>query len=73
MKQPKNDKDGPNKKPPRNSSNPQKGNGNTKKDIGKWCDFHKIPSHNTDECHSKQSLVAKLKDKETNPDSEYDS
>jgi hypothetical protein len=44
-----------------------------KKDIGKWCDFHKIPWHNTDACHSKQSLVAEIKDKETNLDSESDS
>ena len=29
--------------------------------------------HNTNECHSKQSLVAKIKDKESNPDSKYDS
>jgi hypothetical protein len=35
--------------------------------------FHKIPWHNTDECHSKQSLVAEIKDKELNLDSESDS
>jgi hypothetical protein len=29
----------------------------------------KIPSHKTDECHSKQSLVGEIKDKESNPDS----
>jgi hypothetical protein len=43
-----------------------------KKDTRKWCDFHKIPWHNTDECRSKQSLVAEIKDKEPNPDSESD-
>ena len=43
-----------------------------KKDIGKWCVFHKIPQHNTDECHSKQSLVIEIKDKELNLDSDYD-
>jgi hypothetical protein len=60
---------------PENQSKPQekKGHGKTKKDTEKWCDFHKIPWHNTDECRSKQSLVAEIKDKEPNPDSESDS
>jgi hypothetical protein len=34
--------------------------------------FQKIPWHNTNECHSIQSLVAKLKDKELNPDLDHD-
>jgi hypothetical protein len=41
-------------------------------DTGKWCDFYKIPWHNTDEHRSKPSLVAEIKDKEPNHDSESD-
>jgi hypothetical protein len=33
----------------------------TKKYTWKWCDFHKIPWHNTADCRSNQSLVAKVK------------
>jgi hypothetical protein len=60
---------------PKTQSKPQekKGHGKTKKDIRKWCDFQKSPWHNTDECRSKKSLMAKIKDKEPNPDSESDS
>jgi hypothetical protein len=43
-----------------------------KNDTTKWCDFHKIPSHNIDECCSKQSLVVEVKDTDPNPDSESD-
>ena len=39
----------------------KKGDGKTKKDTGKWCEFHKSHWHNTDECHSKQSLVVEIK------------
>jgi hypothetical protein len=61
--------------PQDNQSKPQtkKGNGKTKKDTGKWCEFHKIPWHNTDECHSKQSLVAEMKASESDPGSNSDS
>jgi hypothetical protein len=40
-----------------------------KKGIGKWCEYHKIPWHNTEECCSKQSLVAELKDSKSETDS----
>jgi hypothetical protein len=72
--QPKHGKDDPNQQPPDNQSKTQekKGKGKMKNDTGKWCDFHKIPWHNTDECRSKQSLVVEVKDKEPNPDSESD-
>jgi hypothetical protein len=44
--------------------------------MGKWCEYHKIPWHNTEECHSKKSLMAKMKyselefdyDSESNPE-----
>ena len=53
-----------------NQSPPQakKGNGKTKKDIDKWCEFHKIPWHNTNECFSKQSLVVRIKYSESDLD-----
>ena len=72
--QPKNNKDVPNQQPPNNQCKTleKKGKGKMKNDIVKWCDFHKSPWHNTDECRSKQSLVAEIKDKEPNPDSESD-
>jgi hypothetical protein len=48
-----------------------KGNKKMKKEMGKWCEYHKIPCHNIDECRSKQSLVADLKASESKVD--YDS
>ena len=61
--------------PPKNSfkSQTKKGNGKMKKGTGKWCNFHKIPWHKTDECRTKQSLVAEMKSSELDPDSDSDS
>ena len=39
-----------------------------KKDISKWCNFYKSPWHKTDECRTKQSLVAEMKSSELDPD-----
>jgi hypothetical protein len=63
-----------NNQPQDNQSKPQekKRNEKMKKETGKWCDFQKIPWHNTDEYHSKQSLVAKIKEIYQNHDSYSD-
>ena len=34
---------------------------NPNKDTGKWCEFDNSPTHNTNKCRAKQSLVAELK------------
>ena len=67
-------KDDPNQQALDNQSKTQekKGKGKMKNETGKWCDFHKIPWNNTDECLSKQSLVVKIKDTESNHDLESD-
>jgi hypothetical protein len=41
----------------------------TKKDTGKWCDFHKSPWNNIVDFHSKHLLVAKVKSSELDADS----
>jgi len=33
----------------------------TKKEMGKWCEFHKGSTHNTSECQAKQSLSSTTK------------
>jgi hypothetical protein len=42
----------------------------TKKDIRKWCNFHKSPWHNSADCRSKKSLVDKVKAFESDVGSE---
>jgi hypothetical protein len=39
-----------------------------KKNTRKWCEYHKSPWHNTDECRSKKSLVVELKASESKVD-----
>ena len=38
---------------------------NPKKDTGKWCEFHNSHTHSTNECRAKHSLVAELKEPES--------
>jgi hypothetical protein len=74
MQQQKHGKDSPNQQPLDNQSKTQdkKFKGKMKNETGKWCDLHKIPWNNTDECRSKQSLVVEVKDTEPNTDLESD-
>jgi hypothetical protein len=61
--------------PQDNQSKPQhkKGNEKTKKDTEKWCEYHKSPWYNTEECRSKQSLLVKLKASDSEVDSNSES
>ena len=55
--------------------NPQEKSNTTKpkKEVGKWCEFHKSPTHNTSECWAKKSLVAEIKASELDAYSDNES
>jgi hypothetical protein len=44
-----------------------------KKDTGKWCEYHKIPWHNTEQCCSKKSLVVDMKASESEANFDFES
>jgi hypothetical protein len=58
-----------------NQSKPQqkKGNEKMKKDTGKWCEYHKIPWHNTEQCRSKKSLMVEMKASESEANFDFES
>jgi hypothetical protein len=41
--------------------------------MRKWCEYRKIPWHNTEECCSKQSLVVEVKSSESEEDYDFES
>jgi hypothetical protein len=41
--------------------------------MGKWCEYHKIPWHNIEECRSKNSVMVKLKASDSEADSDSES
>ena len=53
---------------------PQENNNTTKAKKGnkKWCEFHKSPTHITNKCYAKKSLVAELKGSELDECSKFE-
>ena len=45
----------------------------SKKNMRKWCEFHKSSTHNTSEYRAKQSLVTELKASESDACSDFES
>ena len=41
--------------------------------MGKWCEFHNSPTHSTNECQAKHSLVVELKEPESDEFSDSES
>jgi hypothetical protein len=41
--------------------------------MGKWCEYHKSPWNNIEECHSNQSLVVELKHSESEANYDFES
>lgn len=53
-------------------SQEKNGNGKMKKDTKMWCEFHKIPWHNTNEYCTNHSLMAKMKTSDLDLDFDSD-